>query len=676
MRRPLALGLACLLSVAFVVVPGASADAQEPSVRFTLLEQSPQWNDANDSTIRFRVRAENLTGDPIDDLRLGVTMWSPVYSRTAYEQSLSANPPNTTIFGETVERSGVLEPGSARDFDLTIALPLDQISSTQSFVYPLEIDLRSGYRSLAQIRTPIIFIVREPLFPLAFSWTFVLDSPLVLGPDGRFTSDGLETSISPGGRLAAEVSALTHVAGARAGVDLVVSPLLLLQLLEMRDGYAVEDATGVRNVAAGQGGSAAANDLLERLRTIAHRSNVEVSALPYSDPLLPALTSGGLARDLGVQLERGRELVSEALGVEPSTSVFRPPHSAIDEASLDELPAAGISTLLLDPSTVHRTAAGEGFAPSPIVSLAAQNATLTGVVSDAAVQSMLDATVSKNDPVLASQAILGELAQIWLEYPGRQRGLAISLGEDVQAPSGFYLPFVRAITGAPWLSRKRASRLVEDADVPRPDAVAQVAPSPSSFSASYVGALKQARRRVEVLRSMLVQPSEQPDRLDELLLLAEGGSFVGDETAGRAFVGAVESAVESTFGAVRPEVPQPITLTSNSIRNVPIAVRNTAAVPLRVTIRLVSDHLLAPVERTDVFPPDTTETIDVDLALRTTGRFQVRAQIVAPSGRVIGETPITVRSTAYNRVALVITIGGALLALLVWARRFVPRRTG
>jgi len=43
---------------------------------------------------------------------------------------------------------------------------------------------------------------------------------------------------------------------------------------------------------------------------------------------------------------------------------------------------------------------------------------------------------------------------------------------------------------------------------------------------------------------------------------------------------------------------------------------------------------------------------------------------------VIGETPITVRSTAYNRVALVITIGGALLALLVWARRFVPRRTG
>jgi hypothetical protein len=68
--------------------------------------------------------------------------------------------------------------------------------------------------------------------------------------------------------------------------------------------------------------------------------------------------------------------------------------------------------------------------------------------------------------------------------------------------------------------------------------------------------------------------------------------------------------------------------------------------------------------------------MNVDLELRTTGRFQVQVQIMAPSGRVIGGAPIVVRSTAYNRIALVITIGGALLAILVWSRRFVPRRTG
>jgi hypothetical protein len=49
--------------------------------------------------------------------------------------------------------------------------------------------------------------------------------------------------------------------------------------------------------------------------------------------------------------------------------------------------------------------------------------------------------------------------------------------------------------------------------------------------------------------------------------------------------------------------------------------------------------------------------------------------MVSPSGRLIGEDAFVVRSTAYNRIALLITIGAAIVLLLVWARRFVPGRT-
>ena len=38
--------------------------------------------------------------------------------------------------------------------------------------------------------------------------------------------------------------------------------------------------------------------------------------------------------------------------------------------------------------------------------------------------------------------------------------------------------------------------------------------------------------------------------------------------------------------------------------------------------------------------------------------------MVSPSGRLIGETTLVVRSTAYNRIALLITIGAALVLLL------------
>ena len=42
---------------------------------------------------------------------------------------------------------------------------------------------------------------------------------------------------------------------------------------------------------------------------------------------------------------------------------------------------------------------------------------------------------------------------------------------------------------------------------------------------------------------------------------------------------------------------------------------------------------------------------------------------------MIEQQTIVVRATGYNRVALLITIGAAILMLAAWARRFLPRRT-
>ena len=44
------------------------------------------------------------------------------------------------------------------------------------------------------------------------------------------------------------------------------------------------------------------------------------------------------------------------------------------------------------------------------------------------------------------------------------------------------------------------------------------------------------------------------------------------------------------------------------------------------------------------------------------------------AGDTIAEATMVIRSTAYNRVALIFTIGAALFLLLWWGRRFLPRR--
>ena len=65
----------------------------------------------------------------------------------------------------------------------------------------------------------------------------------------------------------------------------------------------------------------------------------------------------------------------------------------------------------------------------------------------------------------------------------------------------------------------------------------------------------------------------------------------------------------------------------------------------------------------------------MDVEAQATGRFPLTVQILAPEGGLIAQSQMIVRSTAYNRVALVVTLGAALFLLAWWGRRFLPRRT-
>jgi hypothetical protein len=61
---------------------------------------------------------------------------------------------------------------------------------------------------------------------------------------------------------------------------------------------------------------------------------------------------------------------------------------------------------------------------------------------------------------------------------------------------------------------------------------------------------------------------------------------------------------------------------------------------------------------------------------QTTGQFPVQILVQTPTGSLtITQSQIVVRSTAYNRVALVVTIGAALFLAAWWGRRFLPRRS-
>jgi hypothetical protein len=106
-----------------------------------------------------------------------------------------------------------------------------------------------------------------------------------------------------------------------------------------------------------------------------------------------------------------------------------------------------------------------------------------------------------------------------------------------------------------------------------------------------------------------------------------------------------------------------------------VQITNTTGRPVRVDVRLVSPHLRVGGEATRALTlshPQLTMTFDVEL--RTTGEFPVQVQVLAPSGRPISDTTIAVRSTAYSRIALFITLAAAVALFALWARRYLPSR--
>ncbi len=424
-------------------------------------------------------------------------------------------------------------------------------------------------------------------------------------------------------------------------------------------------------VAEGEGGAAFAAQALADLRAIVAAPQVRITALPFAMPELPSLYGGGLADDVDVQLEHGREVTASFLQAFTTSGVLRPPGAALDDTTLRGLSGAGIATLIVGPGTVTLPEQPLGFAGPPTAGLGED--AVTAIVPEPGTDALLAGT-AEDDPVLAAQVVLGELATIWQELPGEVRGVSLVLGEDAPFPGPFFTPFARGVAGAPWLEPTDTIEFI--AMFPPADTSELAAPSFRRFPSTYVASLKQAQRRVDTLRSILPAESAEPDQLDSTLLLAEARQFLTAPSEGLGFVGSVRDTVQDVLDELTLETVSNVTLTSESGEGIPVTVSNRGEHTVRVAVRLVSPHLREQPPSQDLeLGPGGSETVRFPAELRSTGRFEVDVHLLSPSGRVIGRESLVVRSTAYNRIALFITIGAAVVLLGLWARRFVPRRT-
>lgn len=669
--------LTALIGALVPLSAGPAAAQGAPAATLTLQQQSA-WNGPG-RPLKIRLQATNTGGTTLTHLSIAVTIEAPARTRGAYQEAMKSDATGTTGIGGSFPEEGSIPPQASLTFSLRQSLK-SLVALGESALYPVRIDLLASLRPVATLRTPMIFLTEPAKLPLNVSTTWVLWDPLQLRPDGTLGQGPIERDIAPGGRLDLLARALGR---APPAVDVVMSPVLARELQIMAGGYRIARGGTIEVVPKGTGGSGDAQALLSTLRSIAARPSTEIVAPPLGDPSIPALVGSGLARELPALADRGRADVGSVLGREPAAHVTRPPLSQIDPASLARLSRIGERIVLLDPGVAPTPpgialAGGASGSPLPVSTLATGTRTVTAVVPDQQLADATGAPTTKQSSMLAAHVALGELAVVYFETPGTpRRGSAVMFPERGASASRFYLDFARLLSGAPWLEPVTASNLV--ATVRPPSAPAHLEPETFlSFPASYRAQYEQVKGELLQFSSSVLGAKPLADRLGLNLLLSLSGGAVQSLPTGRGFLQWDSSTIERTLSGLKPP-PTGQTVTLLELRgSVYFTVRNEAPYRMKAVVRLVPHgQLMVPRgDETVLFlKPGESRLVRMDVEAEATGRFPLTVQILAPEGGLIAQSQMIVRSTVYNRVALVVTLGAALFLLAWWGRRFLPRRT-
>ena len=670
--------ISCFLAAVPCLTGAPLARAQDQTDISLRLVAQTAWTTMKEPVLSVTVEARNDGLAPIDELSFGVTIGQPIRSRDLYAASLTDGPGDSPIFSLTFPKKDELTPDEPRLFSEDIDLStIGGVTTIESLVYPLQLDLRSGGVPVASLNSAAIHLVRRPEEPLRLSWWAEVTAPNAFDPDGRLADTGFEASIAQSGALATQVDALLRIADdpeREAPFDLVLQPSTLEQLSRMRDGYVRTDGATV-----GPDGPGArdASRLLDGLARLARSPGVEPSAMPFSAPLLPSLLATALALDLTTQLALGRRTVTATMGTPPVREVIRPPRGALDDPTIASLSDRGIHTVLADADTVERPEQASCPSPLPASRLAGTGGEEVSVVlPDPGVMGLLGNPSLQEDPILAAQVTLGALATIWREcpvpVPPTVRGVAVGLPAEL--PAGLWGPLTRRLADAPFLQALTARQLVQQV-FPVGDSTALAAPSDDAFPRSYADDIRDARRRVDAYGSMLNEGSPIPDRLRRNLLMAESGEYVEDLPAGARWIAQVDAVTGALFERAAPDTTQVFTLTSRE-GTIPIRMGDPGETPITIELQFRSSRF--------TFPDGDRRTVElvgpnqiVNLRVIATGAGPGTIEVVtrAPNNLPLHQQQLVVRVTAVNRIALIITGAAALLLAGLWVRRVIRRRT-
>ncbi|WP_242882943.1 DUF6049 family protein [Actinomadura litoris] len=612
----------------------------------------------------------------------------PVRSRSELDQIAAGQPSVLPGYGRPIQLPQAAAPGGRHNwaFKVTTKSLGLQAPGGAPGVYPVGVEvLNAAQQVVGGVTTFLTFTPRTANYKkVAVGWVWPLIDRQHRANDRTFLDDQLRKDVAAGGRLNGLVNA---AATTDTPITWGIDPALLDDVRQMAEhDYAVK-APGARS-GADKRKSPEATAWLNTLK-LATKSDPYFT-VPYADPDVLALVRHKMTRDVQIAYDpRNTSLVAKELGRPADAHIAWPAMGLAGPDTLDLL-----AKLALKQGGGSFLMSSEHFQPPPsggpsnavtTVPTTSQGTKKALLYDDKLNEIVSSPSRSSYSALLTEQRFLAETAMIAGETPNVQRAVIVAPDRNWNPAPGLARNLLQYSSHSPWLNAMPLSKF--ETAQPQTRTFNGVGQKYERFELGlpYLSQVRNIARRAASFQAVLVPPVSVS--YERALLRAESTSWRSHgERAKRArdelsdeLAREMDKVRIVTNGKRRASMAGssgrfPVTV-ENKLRGQRVKVRLSATSANSAKLRL--GRLASGDEVIELRPGEVVQRWFPAQAAGN-GNFPVHLQLEIPesNGRRFGKgVDITVRTTGYGRLALLITSGGlAVLFVGVGVRAIRARR--
>jgi hypothetical protein len=550
----------------------------------------------------------------------------------------------------------------------------------QEGVFPVRLQLEntSSGAAIASLTTFLVYVAAPAIEKLRFAMVVPVSASIAPASDPSASSllaNPLAALTRPSPSTLTGIDQLVEAMSTGLNASVPVTVAANAQTLQdITTGAPATGAPGVRPPA------------VSSLALLSDAGTHQFAPTPYAPVDASALVDAGLGTELVAQLGRGSQILTDD-GIVHTTT---PPPSGgsapwitndgIDDNTLAQLATVGYNQLILPPGDVSSSPVnGSGAEPFTINST--HGPSFVAITSNSDLATRM--TAHPGDPVLAAAQLVGELAQIYFEYPNLSTPRAVvAVPPSGSTPNPTMIStLLTDLADNPIVEGVTTAGLFQTLSGPAACHGGCKLTSSSGASGLPTGGIRNQRSRIAGLASAISPASPVvhtlPLQLSDLVLASESEDLKPSQQS--SLIHNAGTAINAQLGQFSVSGDQSITLTSQNAQ-IPVSIASVAPYPVTGTLTLTSDEPLFANGTRRLSKPGTAltgpnTTIYIPVQARASGESKLEITFSTPAdGMVITNGVISIRSTATSVVGVVLSLGAVAVLLAWWLRTTFRRR--